>query len=105
MNWNIVFAAQALLAGGALVAATLWPSTGDPVVLIPVVNHDRDQFWHWVSAEDAAVISVDGNTVTVRAPSQASLWRAVASGYLPMNVSGAGCTTPQAATEGSNSIS
>ena len=105
MNWNIVFGAQVVLAGAALYAATLWPVTGAGAVLVPVFNQDKAQLWQWMAREDAALISVVEGTVTVQVPSQSSLWRAMGHGYFPVSATASGCLSPQAAIEGSNSIS
>ncbi|UAB77140.1 hypothetical protein INR77_09900 [Erythrobacter sp. SCSIO 43205] len=105
MNWNIVFGAQAVLASGALYFATLWPVTGGAAVLVPVFQQDKNQLWQWMRQEDAAMMQVDGGTVVVQVPSQSSLWRAIGKGFLPVSAKPAVCVDPQAAIEGSNSIS
>lgn len=99
MNWNMVFGAQAALAAVTMYAGTLWPATGGSAVLVPIWNGTVNQPWHWISKENAALLSIDNGNVTVRVPSQASLLRAVGLGYLPVSAQGVGCLSPQAAKE------
>lgn len=95
MRWNILLGAQTALVGASLFAVTLWPASGEPAVLVPVLGQPVQSQWQWVAHEDAKLVSYDASNarVTVLPPSQASLLRAIAQGYWPLAAAPSGCLT------------
>lgn len=93
MRWKILLGTQAAIVTAGLFVITLWPASGEPAVLVPIMGQSAQSQWSWVAAERARLVSYDtaNARLTVLAPSQASLFRAIGSGYLPLAAAPSGC--------------
>ncbi len=81
----------------ALLTALFWPRAGQPALLLSLTG-DKAQpalapALTWVAAENARIESIDPLTlrIIVRAPSSASLLRALKDGILPIAANADGC--------------
>lgn len=81
----------------ALLTAVFWPRAGQPALLLSLDSGGTRPalapVLDWVAAEDALIESFDPLTsrIIVRAPSGASLLRAVKNGMLPIAASADSC--------------
>lgn len=83
-----------------LLSALFWPRAGEPALLLPLAAKGTQPglvpALAWVADEGARIESIDPFTsrIVVRAPSGASLLRALRDGMLPIAADGSGCTAP-----------
>jgi hypothetical protein len=80
----------------ALGAALVWPREGQAAVMIPLGRSDLGTVLQWVEAEDSRILARDPGSgrVIVGISNDASLWRALAVGIVPVAARNPGCTPP-----------
>jgi hypothetical protein len=84
---------QGVLAASVLAAAIYAPRSGEPTVLIPLAAQPLAQALAFAEAERAPLMRIDSTTgrLVVLAPDTPALLRALASGFVPVAATQAGC--------------
>ncbi|HSF13218.1 MAG TPA: hypothetical protein VLA50_09640 [Erythrobacter sp.] len=84
---------QGVLAASVLAAAIYAPRSGEPAVLLPLAAQPLAQALAFAETERTPLMQIDSTTgrLVVLAPDTPGLLRAIASGFVPIATTQAGC--------------
>ena len=88
---------QGVLAASVLAGAIYAPRSGEPAVLLPLTAQPVAQALAFAEAEGAPLMQIDtaSGRLVVLAPETPGLLRALASGFVPVATTQAGCAEPK----------